>query len=181
MNTLEAISKRKSIRSYKAQQISQAELDALVAAGTCGPIAGSPFQLSVVQDAALLKALNDAAKAGMLGGDNAFMRERASTPGYEPVYGAPTLFVLSAKPEQYALANTACAAENLLIAATALGLGSCFFMSTRMALLTEPGLAARVGIPEGYEFCCAVAVGYTDDETRFAPPKREKAAVNYVK
>lgn len=184
MNTFDAIIGRKSIRSYTAQQISEAELEKLVTAATTAPFAGAPFHLSVVQNAQLLSDINDAAKAGMLSSGNAFSVGRASLPGYEPLYGAPTVFIMSAAAgADMAQANTSCAAENICLAATELGLGSCYMMSSRMAFSSENGaaLAARVGIPDGFEFVCAVAVGYTDDASAFASGKKDRATVSYVR
>ena len=39
MNTLEAIAKRKSTRSYKAEQISEQALEAIIKAGCAAPVA----------------------------------------------------------------------------------------------------------------------------------------------
>ena len=182
MDTLQAISKRKSIRSYKDEQIPDSALEKILAAGSCAPVAGS-FQMSVIQNPELLKKINDTAKKAMLDSGVPFAVERASLPGYEPLYGAPTLIVLcSPEGSPNGAANTSCAAENMIIAATALGLGSCYLGSPRMAFGGEGGaeLAREAGIPEGFSFNCAVIVGYTKDENLFSR-SRDQIKVTYIK
>lgn len=179
MDTLEAILKRKSVRSYKKEQISDKDLEAILEAGKSGP-GGGAYHISVIQKSELIQKINDSTKAAMLVG-NDFMKQRASLPGYEPIYGAPTLILLSAG-DPNGVANTSCAAENMLIAATALGFGSCYLMSPRGAFAGEHGqeLMNECGIPEGNAFICAVIVGYKDGDafTSSAPKVR---TVNYVK
>lgn len=183
MDVMEAITKRKSIRSYTNQPVPEKALQDILAAGSCAPVAGI-FQMSVIQNPELLKRINDTTKQAMLNSGIPFSVERASLPGYEPLYCAPVMILLcSPEDSPYGAANTSCAAENMLIAATSLGLGSCYLASPKMAFTGEMGaqLAAEVGIPSGFAFDCAVLVGYTDDENLFARAGREKVKINYIK
>jgi FMN reductase [NAD(P)H] len=179
MDTIEAILKRKSVRSYTNQQISDKDLETILETGKCGPGSGA-LQLSVIQKPELIQRINDITKAAMLAGEG-FMKQRASTPGYEPIYGAPTLILLSAG-DPNGMANTSCTAENMLIAATALGLGSCYLMSPRAAFAGDNGavLMRECGIPEGSTFNCAVIVGYKAGDA-FTSPAPKVRTVNYVK
>lgn len=179
MDALEAILKRKSVRSYKKEQITDKELETILEAGKSGP-GGGAYHMSVIQKPELLKKINDTTKIAMLNGGG-FMKERASLPGYEPVYGAPTLILLSAS-DPNGIANTSCSAENMLIAATALGLGSCYLMSVRGAFNGDggSGLLKECGIPEGNTICCAVIAGYQEGEA-FKSPAQKVRTVNYVK
>ena len=58
METLEAINKRKSVRAYKDEQITEDELDTIVGVANKAPNAG-PFQVSVIQDKEFLSEIND--------------------------------------------------------------------------------------------------------------------------
>ncbi len=179
MNAIDAILKRKSVRSYKKDQISDKELESIVEAGKSGP-GGGEVDITVIQKADLIQKINDSTKAAMLSGGG-FMKERASLPGYEPVYGAPTLILLTA-PDANGQANCSCAAENMLIAATALGLGSCYLMSLRGAFSSENGksLMEECEVREGNTFFCGVIVGYQDGDA-FSSANRKVRNVNYVK
>ena len=179
MDTFEAILNRHSVRSYKKEQITDKALEAILEAGKSGP-GGGAYHLSVIQKPELIKEINDITKAAMLAGGG-FGQQRASLPGYEPVYGAPTLILLSAG-DPNGIANTSCSAENMLVAAAALGLGSCYLMSIRGAFGGENGAAllSACGVPEGNTVCCAVILGYQDsDAFKSAAPKVR--TVNYVR
>lgn len=181
METLEAIAKRKSIRSYKPEQIADSELAKIIKAGKSAPQAG-PFQITVIQNAELLTKITETALNAMKNSGDDFLMGRAALPGYSPVYGAPTLVVLSAPPKHpYSLANTSTAAANITIAATALELGSCYMVTPGLAFNADPGLGQQVGLPEGYSVMCCVALGYTDDGNAFSSKSPEVDNVNYIK
>ena len=182
MKAIQAIFERKSVRSYRNDPVPEQALEEILKAGSCAPVAGT-FQISVITKPELLKEINDTAKKGMLSSNVPFMVQRAFLPGYEPLYAAPVLIVLSS-PENSpnAAANASCAAENMLIAATSLGLGSCYLGSPRLAFGSENGkaLAAKAKIPEGYAFNCGVIIGYQDGEA-FRSAGRKKVKIEYVK
>jgi FMN reductase [NAD(P)H] len=113
-----------------------------------------------------------------------FLQQRASLPGYQPIYGAPVLILLSGPADApHSPRNTALAAENMILEATGMGLGSCFLVSPTMALngRNNRDLAREAGIPDGYTVQCTVIVGYAAAENRFTVGERtRKGAVNYV-
>ncbi len=180
MNTLEAIAKRRSIRKYKAEQIKDSDLQKIIKAGQSAPNAG-PFQISVIQNADLLTKISELSLTGMKNSGNDFLMERAALPGYNPTYGAPTLIVLSAPKENpYSSANTSTTAANMTIAATDLGLGSCYMVTPQLAFHQDPSLAKEADIPEGYSVMCCVLLGYADGNA-FSTERAEMDNVNYVK
>ena len=101
-----------------------------------------------------------------------FLENLAAQEGYHPLYGAAALVVLSAPggldEKGFNMANVSCAAENMLLAAAGLGLGSCFLMGP-MAAFSDPALRARLELPGGYEPLVGVALGYA---ALSAPPPR---------
>jgi nitroreductase len=120
----------------------------------------------------------------MIHSDRTFLQQRASLPGYQPLYGAPVLILLSAPAKApFSAANTALAAENMLLEATGLGLGSCYIVSPTMALNGENNhaLAKEAGIPDGNEVLCALVIGYPAAEDPFTMGERNmKGSVLYV-
>ena len=183
MEVSDAIAKRKSVRAYEDRPVHADVLKKIVEAGQWDPNAGL-FQISVIQNAGLRQRINNRAKDAMIHSDNEFARKRASLPGYEPIYGAPVLILLSAPADApLGVANTALAAENMLLEATELELGSCFLMSPTRALNGESNqdLAQKAGVPEGYTVQCAVIVGYAAAENKFSTIDRSKRGnVNYA-
>jgi FMN reductase [NAD(P)H] len=183
MNISEAIAKRKSVRAYLGKPVPADDLARIVEAGQWAPNAG-PFQISVVRNAGLRQKINERTLDAMVHSGNAFLQQRASLPGYQPIYGAPVLILLSAPANApYSAVNTALAAENMLLEATGLGLGSCHIITPTLALNGENNrdLAREAGLQDGYVVQCAAIVGYAAAENKFTASERtKKGSVNYV-
>jgi FMN reductase [NAD(P)H] len=183
MNTTEAITKRKSVRAYTDKPVPADDLAKIIEAGRWAPNAG-PFQISVVSNAGLRQKVNDRTREAMVHSGNEFLQQRAALPGYQPIYGAPVLILLSGPADApYSAVNAALAAENMLLEATGLGLGSCYIITPTLALNAESGrdLVRDAGVPDGYAVQCAVLVGYAAAENKFTAAERaKKGTVNYV-
>jgi FMN reductase [NAD(P)H] len=183
MNVAETIGKRKSIRAYEDKSVPDEVLSKVIEAGQWPPNAG-PYHMSVIRNASLRAKINDKTLNAMINSDNEFSRQRASLPGYQPLYGASVLIVLSAPGDSpFGAVNTALAAENMLIQATECGLGSCFLVSPTRALNgdSNKGLAKEAGVPESYVVQCAIIVGYSADENKFSLRERsKKGVVKYI-
>lgn len=183
MNVADAILKRESIRAYLDKAVSSDDVEKIVEAGRWAPNAG-PFQISVVRNAGLLKKINDRVHNNMINSNIEFLRQRAALPGYQPLYAAPAVIILSGPDEApFTVHNTMLAAENMILAATGLGLGSCFLFSITTALYGEKNrdLAQEAGIPPGFSAQCGLAVGYAAAENKFTMGERAmKGSVNYV-
>jgi nitroreductase len=133
----------------------------------------------VVLNPALLKEINDKTLTAMKNSGNDFLMGRAALPGYQPLYGAPLLLLLSAPAEHpYGRDNCAAAVTTAGIAATALGLGSCYVISPILALEPDRDLAAKVGIPDGFRPVCGLIAGYAGPDN-FAAPRQEFKNVHY--
>ena len=183
MDVSEAIRKRKSVRAYLDKPVLEDDLEKIVEAGRWAPNAGE-FQISVIRNAGLRQRINDRAYDAMVRSEIEFLRQRVSLPGYQPLYGAPVLILLSGPTEApHSTANAALAAENMILEATGLGLGSCYVVSPTLALNGEENrdLAQEAGIPDNHKLQCGVIVGYAAGENKFSAEARtKKGTVNIV-
>jgi FMN reductase [NAD(P)H] len=183
MNVTEAILTRISVRAYLDASVPSDILGKIIEAARCAPNAG-PFQISVIRSAELRQKINDRTLDAMLHSGNEFLQQRAALPGYQPLYGAPVLFLLSGPADApYSAVNTALAAENMLLMATSLGWGSCSLVSPTLAFNgpNNLDLVQEAGIPDGYKLQCAAVVGYAADENRFTLGERKRqGSVHYV-
>lgn len=107
---------------------------------------------------------------------NAFEENDSRAKGQEshPFHGAPQMIVISVKPFESDLqnmeyANAGIVAENICLAATALGIGSCMIWGTFRRALANQELLDMLKLPEGFIPCGAVIVGETEE--KFAPQK----------
>lgn len=171
---IDTIMKRKGAMSYNSQQITQSDIDMVISAGIAGPTARNlqKRHFTIVQKQDLLQHINDGVRVLM-----------DAPSEYNPLYGAPTLIITSA-PIDAPLADQDCAAavENMLLAATALGLGSRYVVSPTRFIESEAGREVKqsLGIPEGYRSVACLILGYDANPTQ-ASVDRNTDVVNYVK
>lgn len=153
MEIQQAIEIRRSIRAYGDRPVEREKLEAVLRAGNQAPIFGR-LHMSVFAGPEQLQAVDAAAVAGMAAPACPSWRtwppRRAITlsTARRPWWCSPAPGGLDEKG--FNMANVSCAAENMLLAAAGLGLGSCFLMGP-MAAFSDPALRARLELPEGYE------------------------------
>lgn len=126
--TLKVLKERRSVRKYKAEQIRDEELNAILEAGTWAPSAKG-LQTSV------MVVVQDPETIAWMSKLNA---EIQGNPGTDPFYGAPTVVVVLGDGEKLNwLQDGSLVMGNLMTAAAALGLGSCW-INRAMELFDRP-------------------------------------------
>ena len=164
--TLRVLKERRSVRRYKAEQITEAELNAVLEAGTWAPSAKG-LQTSV------LVVVQDPETIAYMSRLNA---EIQGNPGTDPFYGAPTVVVVLGDGEKLNwLQDGSLVMGNLMNAAHALGLGSCWVHRARQVHETDAGkeLLRKWGVPEGYAGVGNCILGYPDGEIPKAAPRKD--------
>lgn len=173
--TIEVILKRKGTMSYTSQQINESDMQTIISSGIAGPSARNlqKRHFTVVQNKELLHQIDSGVRVLM-----------GAPSEYNALYGAPTLIITSAPIENAPFADHDCAVavENMLLAATSLGLGSRYIVSPTRFIESEAGITLKqaIGIPEGYRSVACLIVGYDADPSR-TPVSRNPDVVNYVK
>lgn len=137
MDLTEAIMTRRAIRRFSPRQLDEGDLQKILEAGLYAPSAGGRQGVifAVSQDAAVNEKLGRIKRATaqpqMASGANYVSREQPSIADDASIknafYDAPTVITLFA-PKDFLFAREDCAvaAENMMLAATALGIGSCY-------------------------------------------------------
>ncbi len=163
---LERILERRSIRAYKSEQITDSELDCVLRAGLAAPSAMNrqPTVLLAIQDKdtiARLSRLN----ALVMGAE-----------GSDPFYGAPTVIVVLADRNIAThVEDGALVLGNLMNAASALGLGSCWINRAKEVFEMPEAreLLRGCGIGDEYIGIGHCILGYPDGERPQAKPLRD--------
>lgn len=169
MDTFKAIEVRRSIRSYQQKTVEADKIERLLRAAKVAPHVGS-FHIAVIENADVLKEINDRALESYKSSGDKLLMGRAAGEGYRPLYGAPVLFLFSGpNGNPYNTANTSCAAMNMLIAATALELGSCYIVAPLLGIKGNNQLTEKIGIPFGFFPLCGVVAGYTAEDAIPSP------------
>ena len=163
---IKALKERRSIRSYKPEQITDEELKTVLEAGTWAPTAKGlqdPWIVAVQKPELLQK----------------ICRMNAAVWGKEdidPFYGAPTyVLVYGSADWANAVPDGSLVLGNMMNAAYAIGLGSCWINREREMFATEEGkaLMAELGLPEGLIGIGALALGYPAAPPRDPKPRTE--------
>lgn len=183
--TLTNIMNRRSTRAFLAEQIKEAELQAILQAGLYAPSAHNdqPWHFTVIQDQLLLAELNAGAKEVGKNANDPLLRKMCSNEQLHIFYHAPTVLVVAGEVGAL-MPHTDCAAavENMLIAAEALGVGSCW-IGLAMFAFQGPQAAdycRQLQIPDGYQPYYAISLGYKKVVAVSAPPRRENT-VNFLR
>jgi nitroreductase len=175
MSVVDAINLRASTRAFAPTPISAAEIDVLLRAAVRAPTAmhGEPWVFVIIQDPARLQTLSDAMKQGVLAKALAI---RMLEPNYNPFYGAGTLIAIGARNHgPFIEADCWLAAENLMLAATAAGLGTCCIGSA-VGALNDPPIKAAIGLPANVHVVAPIVVGHPADVTPPTPRRSPEVA-----
>lgn len=167
MDVFEAIKTRRSIRAFTKEKVSEEEVQRLIDAARLAPSAGNiqPWKFVIVRDARTKRRLSAAAL------DQTFIEE------------APVVIVVCADEARsgwrygsrgvilYCLQDTAAAVQNILLAACALGLGTCW-----VGAFHEEEVRKVVNTPRGMRPVAIVPVGYPAEK----PSPRLKRSISEI-
>ena len=184
MPLAEALAQRSSVRSYAPGAVRREVVQALLAAAVRAPTAmhQEVWQFLIVQDRSQLQRISDRAKPLFIDELHRAHRDRSGSalslfadPSFDIFHGAGTLVVICGpEPGVFVAADCWLAAENLMLAAHALGLGTCVIGSAVAALNTAP-TRQELGIPAGIQAIAPIAVGAPAHPV--APTARKEPAI----
>ena len=177
---IEAIESRRSIRAYKDTPVEREKLQLLAECGVWAPSAmgRQEWEVRIVDSkewidgctAAYLKAVEGTGKADYM-----------LTPTFKNIFrNAPAVIFVGAPEGVFAGENVGCLAQNIMLAATELGLGTCFLGSVQM-MFAEPALAeylSSLQFSKEYRLRYALAVGYPNEEPDATP--RDMSKIRFV-
>ena len=169
---IENIMSRRSIRNYKQQAVPREVINQIMECGVNAPNAMNrqSWEVRIVDNPALQAEIKEAMAATG--------NERAAG----CFYNAP-VWVLIAQDKSFPFAAYDCGlmAENMMLAANALGIGSVCLGSPVFMIKESPKRDAvldKLGFSEGYELCLCISMGYPDEAPAAKP--RDLSKVKYV-
>ena len=163
--TLKVLKERRSVRKYKAEQIRDEELNAILEAGTWAP-SGMGLQ------SAVMVAVQDPATIAKLSKANA---EIQGKPGTDPFYGAPTVVVVLADGTAGNwIQDGSLVLGSLMTAAASLHFGSCWVNRAMEYFDTAEGkdLLKQWGLPETYRGVGNCILGYVEGDLPAPKPRK---------
>jgi nitroreductase len=176
MDLKQAIRTRHAVRSYRRQPVLEQDVRRLLDAAVRAPNAKNeqPWSFAVVQNRELLQRYSDQAKALLLAESSAGAatnRVLFNSQSFDVFYGAGTLIVICGRTDnEYTVADCWLAAENLMLTACDLGLGTCP-VGSAVAVLNSPKVKAELAIPREVTAIAAIVVGYSDEPASLPTPR----------
>jgi len=155
MDVMEAIRWRRSVRRFSPQKIEWEKLHQILEAGRLAPSSSNAqgWHFIAVDDEQLIRAIPDQSPLG-LDRITAFARQAPVI-----VVGCYTKKLAHAIAEVFNhenhLIDVAIAMTQMTLAATSLGIGSCW-----IGWFSDPKLRKLLGIPNRYRVACLLALGY---------------------
>ena len=183
---LHVIRERRSVRRYTGAPVDDATVDELLEAAIWAPSAVNvqPWAFGIISDRSVLELYAERAKAIYMTdppvADLAatpeplllHLREVLSQPGYDVFHGASMLITIYATAPQN-VPDCYLAAEDLMLAAYASGLGTCP-IGLSLPLMNQPDVKDELGVPAGLVAALPIVVGHPAERppvTRRNPPR----------
>lgn len=150
MEVFEAIRTRRSVRSFRTEAISDQDIARILDAARWAPSAGNkqPWTFIYIKDPQILRIMKNC------------------SPGFYGDAPAAIIIGIDKKDEQRGVLDVCFAAQNMLLAAHALGIGSCPIVS-----FNGEAIRKILDAPDNWMPVLVVSLGYTDKSPE--PPRRK--------
>lgn len=163
--TIEVLLSRRSVRSYKPDQITDEELDTIITAGLYAPsgVNHQPWHFVVIQDENIRTRLGDLSK-------------EVSGSNYDSFFNAPTIIMVFVdKNATTPVESGSLALGNMHNAAWSLGLGACWVHFAKDIFKTPNGAEFKKVLEPDDNFIIvgSLTLGYPDKPNPDASPRKE--------
>jgi nitroreductase len=177
---MEIIKARKSIRAYRDQPLPREIIDTILEAGQHAPSARNlqPLVYKVITSKALISKLSDSITKAVQSDPNAPPPPRGLPPHRGFFYEAPLVIIITAPEDNdFAVADGSLAAQNIMLCAASLDLGSCFIGMARF-IKKDPEMCQELHIAENMNIVATIICGYPAEDPE---PKKKRLNAEYFK
>ncbi len=151
MDAIEVLKTRRSVRAYRSEPVPRKIIEDVI---DCGRLAATavniqPWEFVVVTDAGMLRRIAETTDHGKF------------------IAQVPACVVVLCQDTKYYLEDGSAATENILLAARAHGLGSCWVAGDKKPYASD--ICRLVGAPKGYKLVSLIPIGYpaeTPEQTK---------------
>ncbi|MFA5429793.1 MAG: nitroreductase family protein [Candidatus Omnitrophota bacterium] len=165
MKTLELLKSRRSVRSYQDKTLNKDDIERIVDCARFAATARNvqPWEFVAVTESKTLESL------AVLADNGRFLSQ------------AKACIAVFCADTKYYLEDGCAATQNLLLAASMLGIGSCWVAGDKKPYV--PQVSALLGVPERYKLVSLVALGYPrkEDEAGKAQKRPLKEVLHWEK
>lgn len=185
---LDNIYQRRSVRNYSDKEISDEIIKEIIRAGTYAPTAVNkqPWRFVVIKNKQLIEEYDERAKKAFLAAykdtknpDLIRFVQYLSKPSTRIFYGAPVLILVFASPNVINEHDCALAAENMMLAAQSLGIGSCWIgLAESLGYDTE--FLKEIEMPEDHKLIAPLIFGYPTKQNLKAPARNADVILKWI-
>jgi nitroreductase len=163
MELFEAIFKRRSVRVYKEEPVKKRDIEKIIEAASWAPTGANlqPWKFIVITDPEIKNKISEKARFYFIKSHHASE--------------APCLIVVLAdlKKSKWAVVDASMASQNLMLAATALGFGTCF-----IGAFDEESVKKILEIPDQYKVVGLITLGKPAEKPS-RPPRLPVREITY--
>ena len=161
MDALTALATRHSTREFTARPVDRQTIEQIIDAGRLAPTARNvqPWEFIVVTEPAMRKRIADITEFGKF------------------IAHSPACVAVFCKDTKYYLEDGCAATTNILNAAAALGVQSCWVAGDKKSYAGEIG--ALLKVPADHKLICLIALGYEPATPRRAPKRNLKDVLHW--
>jgi len=163
METLTAIKNRRSVRAFAAKPVSQAQLEELIDCARLAPTARNvqPWEFIAIANKGTLEKLGSLIETGR------FLAQSSAC------------IAILCEDTKYYLEDGCAATQNILLAATELGIASCWVAGDKKDYCQK--VKDLLGVPEKFKLVSLIALGYSDAKLPFPPKRTLKEVLHWEK
>lgn len=178
-SVVQTIMSRRSVRKYLDQPVEHEKLALIAKCGISAPNAMNQqnWAIRVVENQDFITATTAIFKK-----ENPEQVKRDVN--FKNMYrNAPNIIIVATpRNDQYGMVNAGLLGENMMLAAQSMGLGTCCLGGSARFLQTNEACKpylAQLNLPDGYEICYILAVGYPDEAPEAKP--RDESKIEFIK
>lgn len=164
---IDIIKNRRSIRKYKDKPLAKRQVEEIIDSGRLAPSARNTqnWKFIVVTDKQLIKQMSEYVVSKVIDDPRySFVKERSGQVDDPILYSAPALiFIVAEEKDKWSTINCALAAQNMMLYAYSIGIGSCFIGMARF-INENSELKKRLKVPNGHIIQGTIALGYADEK-----------------
>jgi len=199
-NTIKQIKERRSIRSYTDQSVSKEKINEIIQTGRYAPSATNrqPWRFIVITNKRMIDDISEAIKVEI----HKILRKRFILKFFYPslknektiqfltglivskedilFFDAPVIILVVTKKRRFNDESCACCAQNMMLAADALDLGSCWIGFAHFLGLNKEWME-KIGVPKGFHIAAALVFGHPKKRPSHAPLRKPTAdVINWI-
>jgi nitroreductase len=199
-NIIKQIKERRSIRSYTDQPVSKEKINEIIQTGRYAPSATNrqPWRFIVITNKRMIDDISEAIKDEI----HKILRKRFILKIFYPslknektiqfltglivskedmlFFDAPVLIFVVTKKRRFNDESCACCAQNMMLAADALDLGSCWIGFAHFLGLNKEWMK-KIGVPKGFHIASALVFGHPKKKPSHAPLRKPTAdVINWI-